>query len=103
MNKLIISMIAVLVCSMPEMAFANSAAESVAGSELTQTFAIEKMTCALCPITVKKVMQRVNGVKLVDVNFDLKTAAVVFDSSKTTAEEIAAASTNVGYPATVVE
>ncbi len=103
MNRLFISLIAVLVLGMAAMALANSVTDSAMGGELTQSFAIENMTCAVCPITVKKAMQRVDGVKSVYVDFNSKTAVVVFDSSKTTAEGIAAASTNVGYPATAVE
>ncbi|MBO6950062.1 MAG: cation transporter [Rhodospirillales bacterium] len=67
----------------------------------TATFSIENMTCALCPVTVKKAMEGVPGVKSVTVDFDTKTAIVVFDPSITTSDAIAAASTNVGYPASV--
>ena len=71
--------------------------------EVTQTFAVEKMTCPACPLTVKKAMARVEGVKSVTVDFDAKTATAVFDPTVTTAQEIAAASTNVGYPATSID
>lgn len=63
------------------------------------TFAISNMTCATCPITVRKAMARVAGVKTVSVDFDTKRAVVDFDSSKTTVAAIGAASTNAGYPA----
>ncbi len=69
-------------------------------SEQTATFIIEKMTCAACPIIVKKAMQAVEGVDNVKVDFDEKTAIVVFDPTVTTLEQIGAASTNAGYPAT---
>lgn len=83
-------------------AAAETAAIIAAATERTETFAIENMTCALCPITVKTAMEHVDGVKSVTVNFDAKTATVVFDPSITTAEAIARASTNAGYPATPV-
>lgn len=67
----------------------------------TATFAIENMSCALCPITVKSAMQRVNGVRSVEIDFAARTATVVFDPTVTDVEEIAVASTNAGYPATV--
>jgi mercuric ion binding protein len=44
-------------------------------------------------------MQRLEGVKYVKVDLDSKTAVAVYDSTVTTAEEIAAASTDVGFPA----
>lgn len=63
---------------------------------------VEKMTCALCPLTVRKAMERIDGVQHVDVDYDTKTATVSFDDTKTTAADIANASTEVGYPATPV-
>ncbi len=65
----------------------------------TRTFTIGKMTCATCPITVKTAMKRVEGVRSVDVDFASKTATVTFDPALTSADGIARASTNVGYPA----
>ncbi|MDE3108877.1 MAG: heavy-metal-associated domain-containing protein [Acidobacteriota bacterium] len=41
------------------------------------------MTCAACPITVKKALSRVEGVNSVNVNFDKKQATVTFDDAKT--------------------
>jgi len=73
----------------------------IAANHQTLTFNIEKMTCAACPITVKKAMKKVEGVKDVDVDFEAKTATVNFDLAVTSAEEIAAASTNAGYPASL--
>lgn len=78
---------------------ASAQSTSVATETATATFAIESMTCALCPITVRKAMEGVEGVRSVQVDFEAKTAAVVFDTSATSPAEIAAASTNAGYPA----
>jgi mercuric ion binding protein len=66
----------------------------------TQTFSVEKMTCATCPIAVKTAMQRVPGVRSVKIDFETKKATVVFDPTRTNAAAIAAASTNAGHPAT---
>lgn len=70
-----------------------------ATAEQQQIFAIENMTCALCPVTVKKAMEAVSGVHSVVIDFAAKTAKVTFDPAVTTIEAIAAASTNAGYPA----
>lgn len=75
------------------------ASAQAATTEQRQIFAIENMTCALCPVTVKKAMEGVSGVKSVAVDFDAKTATAVFDPSKATIATIAAASTSAGYPA----
>jgi len=68
-------------------------------TEQTQSFTVEKMTCAMCPVTVRKAMERVDGVHSVTVDYDTKTAVAVFDPAQTSAEAIADASTDVGYPA----
>lgn len=72
-----------------------------AETKQTATFDVPGMTCALCPVTVRKAMEGVEGVKSVTVDFDARTATVVFDPSVTTIGAIAAASANAGYPAAV--
>jgi mercuric ion binding protein len=73
------------------------------GPDQEVTFTVDKMTCATCPITVRKAMQRVDGVKEVTVDFDTKTATVIYDASRTNAKQIGEASGNVGFPATAIE
>ncbi len=82
---------------------ADASQVTAQANEVTQTFAVENMTCPACPFTVKKAMARVQGVKSVIVNFDAKTATAIFDPAVTTAQDIAAASANVGYPATPID
>ncbi len=77
----------------------SPAPSRVAATDQRAIFVIANMTCALCPVTVKKAMQGVAGVRSVAVDFNAKTATVVFDPSKTTIAAIVAASTNAGYPA----
>lgn len=58
--------------------------------------------CATCAPTVKKAISRLPGVSQVVVKEQaggVAVATVVFDDDKTTLEELAAASTNAGYPA----
>ena len=61
------------------------------------------MYCAACPLTVKTAIEKVAGVKDAKVDYQKKQAVVTFDPTKTTTEAVAAASTNVGYPAQVVK
>lgn len=77
----------------------GSAAPALA-DEATATFAVEKMTCATCPLTVRIAMKRVDGVIDAKVDLDSNTATVTFDDEQTNVNEIAEASTNVGFPAT---
>lgn len=81
--------------------FAAPSAAAQVTAVRTVSFAIENMTCALCPVTVKKAMEKVNGVQSVRVDFAARTATVVFDPDVTSVEAIAAASTDAGYPAVV--
>jgi mercuric ion binding protein len=67
----------------------------------TVTFDVEKMTCATCPIVVRKAMQRVDGVTEVEVSLESMSAVVTFDPSVTTPAEVGKVSTDVGFPATV--
>jgi len=69
----------------------------------TAEFAIENMTCASCPITVRKAMERVPGVQSVKVDYETKIATVEYDPALSTPADIAAAPTGNGYPATLVE
>jgi len=68
-------------------------------AEKKVTFDIEKMTCAMCPITVRKAMEKVDGVLSVVTDYDARTAVVTFDPAKANVEAIAKASENAGYPA----
>jgi mercuric ion binding protein len=70
-----------------------------AAATQTATLAVENMTCALCPVTVKKAMEQVKGVQSLAIDFVARTATVVFDPAVTSVEAIAAASANAGYPA----
>lgn len=79
-----------------------SASVAVA-AERTVTLRVENMTCALCPITVRTAMERVAGVKDVRVDFESRTAVVVFDDAEATVEDIAEASRLAGYPAAATE
>ncbi|ESW73233.1 cation transporter [Mesorhizobium sp. C277A] len=75
------------------------AASAAFAAERTVTFGVDNMTCASCPYIVKTSMASVAGVDDVAISLEAMTATVTFDDGKTTAEAIAAASTNAGYPA----
>jgi len=81
--------------------FLAASLAAASDSDQTATFNVEKMTCATCPIAVRKAMQRVDGVEKVSVDLDSKTATVTYDSSITSTTEIGNASTDVGFPASL--
>lgn len=74
---------------------------TLAAAPETVTLDVQKMTCAVCPITVKKSLEKLPGVSEVTVDFDEKTAIVTFDPDLSNAEAITAATSNAGYPSTV--
>ncbi|MBS1986038.1 MAG: mercury resistance system periplasmic binding protein MerP [Bdellovibrionales bacterium] len=67
----------------------------------TVTLSVPGMTCAACPITVKKALTKVDGVQKVEVSYEKLAAVVTFDDSRTTAEALTKATENAGYPSTV--
>lgn len=67
----------------------------------TVTLSVTGMTCAACPITIKKALNKVEGVENIEVNLEKKEALVTFDDAKTTVEALLEATKNAGYPSTV--
>jgi periplasmic mercuric ion binding protein len=65
------------------------------------TLEVKNMTCAVCPITVKKALERVPGVTDAKVDFDKKTASVSFDPDKASPADLAKATADAGYPSSV--
>ena len=74
---------------------------ALAAPPKTVTLDVQNMTCGLCPITVKKSLEKVSGVSAVKVDFDHKTATVTYDPDKAQQEALTKATTNAGYPSTV--
>lgn len=67
----------------------------------TVTLSVTGMTCEACPITIKKALNKVEGVEKIEVNLKKKEALVTFDDAKTTIEALLEATKNAGYPSTV--
>lgn len=65
------------------------------------TLSVPGMTCAACPITVKKALSKVDGVRKVEVSFETLEAVVTFDGAKTNAEALTKATASAGYPSSV--
>ena len=78
--------------------FSNFAA---AAESQSATLVVEGMTCAGCPVTVKKLLKKVDGVSEVSVDAKTHLARVRFDPDKTQADQLAKAVTEIGYPTTV--
>ncbi|OQW36181.1 MAG: mercuric transport protein periplasmic component [Nitrospira sp. SG-bin1] len=84
-------------------AIALSAALSAPAWAATQTvtLSVTGMTCEACPITIKKALNKVEGVENIEVNLEKKEALVTFDDSKTSVKTLMEATMNAGYPSTM--
>lgn len=75
-------------------------APAIAGTR-TVTLSVPSMTCATCPITVKKALQKVDGVTEAKVTWEPKEAVVTYDDAKTDVSALTSATQNAGYPSSV--
>ncbi|MCH8347778.1 MAG: mercury resistance system periplasmic binding protein MerP [Proteobacteria bacterium] len=72
-------------------------AQAWAGGK-TVTLEVEKMTCALCPYTVKTALMKIDGVFSAKISYENHNAVVVFDDEKTSIEDLTKATAEAGYP-----
>ena len=61
---------------------------------------VPSMNCSLCPISVKKALERVPGVIEAKADLATKSAEAKYDPDKTSPEALARAVSNAGFPAT---
>lgn len=81
-------------------AFALAPLVALAATPQTVILEVKNMTCSLCPITVRKALEKMSGVAGVKIDLDAKTATVIFDPDKADAAAFIKASSDAGYPAT---
>lgn len=74
---------------------------ALAATPKTITLAVQNMTCELCPVTVKKSLEKVPGVSAIKVDFNKETAVVTYDTDKVKPEALTKATMNAGYPSAV--
>jgi mercuric ion binding protein len=71
-----------------------------AGGPQTVVLDVQKMTCALCSVTVRKALEKVPGVATAQIDYNHKTATVKFDPEKASPAALVKATTDAGFPAT---
>jgi mercuric ion binding protein len=74
---------------------------AMAADTRTVTLDVTKMDCAVCPITVRKALEKVPGVGSAKVDFKTKRAVVAFDPAKTSTEALTRATADAGFPSSV--
>lgn len=67
----------------------------------TVTLSVPGMNCPVCPITVKKALEKVEGVKKANVSLEQREAKITFDNAITNPDKLMQATTDAGYPSTL--
>ena len=80
------------------LAFTAAVSAPVWAATKTVTLNVSGMTCPACPITVKKALNKVQGVSQVEIIYEKKQAVVTFDDTKTNTKALVKATTDAGYP-----
>ena len=81
---------------------AKSANPGKGAAPSTVTLSVPSMDCPVCPITVKNALTKVGGVSVAKVNFEKREAVVTFDDAKTSASALMRATSDAGYPSSVI-
>jgi mercuric ion binding protein len=77
------------------------AISAIAGEMKTVTLSVDKITCAICLITVKMALKNVDGVAQVIAKYEGAGngwAKVTYDADKTDIEDLTFATEMAGYP-----
>lgn len=62
---------------------------------------VPSMNCSLCPISVKKALERIPGVVAAKADLASKTAEATIDPERANPEALSKAVSNAGFPATI--
>jgi periplasmic mercuric ion binding protein len=67
---------------------------------------VENMTCRMCPVTVRRALNRIDGVLRTEARYEgggEGWAKVTFDPSRVEVEDLIRATGNAGFPSTLKE
>jgi mercuric ion binding protein len=59
------------------------------------------MDCAVCPLSVRKALEKVPGVKSAKVDYARRNAVVAFDPAKTSPDALTKATADAGFPSSL--
>lgn len=79
------------------------ASPALAGEPKTAVLDVPSMFCSLCPVTVRKALMRVPGVLEAKADLATKRAEAKYDPDKVSAESLAKALSDAGFPATLCQ
>ena len=67
------------------------------------TLSVPGMSCATCPITVKKALTQIDGVIGVKSNLAKRETTVVFDDTRVKVDVLTKATAEAGFPSSVAQ
>ncbi|MCJ8312600.1 MAG: cation transporter [Saccharospirillaceae bacterium] len=86
---------------------ATSTLQSKVNTDENFTLSIPSMFCATCPITVRKALEKVDGISNIEIKLEARTAQIFYaehiESKTELIKQAISATTNAGYPAFIVE
>lgn len=82
-------------------AFAEAPNTKARPSTTTVTLSVEGMTCAACPVAVRTVLKKLDGVQEAKVSLSEKNAVVDYDVAKVKPQQMVDAVNKLGYRATL--
>lgn len=80
-----------------------SLSDNVLAKEQTVTLRVENMTCSLCPVTVRKALEAVEGVQETNISLVENKAVIIFDDDQSDVETLMTTTTNAGFPSAGVK
>ncbi|WP_242336650.1 MULTISPECIES: heavy-metal-associated domain-containing protein [unclassified Anaeromyxobacter] len=78
-----------------------ASAEDTAAGSATVSLHVEGMTCASCRVAVRTALSKLDGVKDARVDVDRKSAAIDFDPTRVTPQQMVDAVNRLGYQASL--
>lgn len=89
--------------TLPAIAFVLACAVSSVSLASTRqvTLAVPGMTCPTCPLTIRKALQKIDGVGNVAVDLARKTVTVSYEDTKARPDQLAKTTGEAGYPSTI--
>jgi mercuric ion binding protein len=75
----------------------------VRATEQTVTLDVESLTCSLCPVTVRKALEKADGVTNATVSYEQHHAVIIYDDEIIDIPTLIETTTNAGFPSSVSE
>lgn len=85
------------------MAFATWLPGATLAEIKTVSLSVPTMNCMMCPITVRMALEKVAGVSEASADLETLSATVSFDTEETSVPALIEATTNAGYPSTLIQ